>query len=179
MIAVINADLCVGVCLFEALCTVFLSLNICAFRLRFLLSAGLLIVTAQWICKLLLTAELILAYGPVGLLWMLGLLASPVLLLNLFTNFGIPSLAAVVAFLLGGFGLWGASKLVLKVLNPLADVAVDRNLYRQLGLGGIAAALGMVYFSAASPVFGVAIAASIMATLHFLLLHRCRERSSM
>ncbi|MBY6031559.1 hypothetical protein KUV59_00080 [Marinobacter daepoensis] len=133
------------------------------------LRSSLTTTNMKEVSRVLLTIEVFVCFAPVAYIWLLSLVAFPVMIM-IFVEGGAPgSLAAPIATILGGPGLLGAGALFVALDSGKLMIS-KRKLWVFLVSGWIASAIGasMVGFG------GVAIwaifSAPVLASVHFLYL---------
>lgn len=125
----------------------------------------------MWI-RLLVVIELVIGYGVVFYMWVLGVIALPLVLFTMFLGAGFSALPLVLAVFFGGFALWGVMQLVMKIFDPafnIADIIVIR-FYLCLGLSAFAIIIEYVKFnlSYSFVIFGP----PLFVTAHLIYLER-------
>ena len=118
--------------------------------------------------------EAIICFAPVVYLWLLSLIAFPMMLLAFLSGAGIESLLGPAATIFGGIGLFGAGALFVsldgsKVLVPWSKLRFC------LVCGSVASFLGLLTLGLKEPVIWMIFTLPVVAYCHFLLLWKSRQ----
>ena len=121
--------------------------------------------------KILLLIELVIGFGLILYFWLLGLILSPVLVVNIFSG-DVGSLFSFSAFVLGAFGLWGMLQLVMKILSHDTAVTAPARLKILLGCGYVAIFIAVFAFGAVASIESLAFLLPVLVATHFVYLCR-------
>ena len=121
--------------------------------------------------RALLTIEVFVCFAPVTYIWVLSLVAFPVMIMIFFEGGGAASLAGPVATILGGLGLLGAGALFVS-LDSGQLVISRQKLWVFLVSGWIASVIGISMFGFGGVATWAIFAAPVLASVHFLYLWR-------
>ena len=131
----------------------------------------------QVIRKILLLLELLIGFGLLVYLWLLALTMSPILVVNLIEG-NISTAPLLIAFILGGFGLWGMLLLSMKVVSPTAEIGAPVRLKFLLICGYLAifVAIAIFGFSSSGTVLFFVLPTAVAT--HFIFMGRKYLRES-
>jgi hypothetical protein len=121
--------------------------------------------------KILLILELIVGFGLLLYFWLLGLIMSPLLAVNLASG-DIEALLPLAAFILGGIGLWGMLQLSLRVISPTTTVSPPERLKKFLACGYVAIFIALGVFGVASNPETLIFILPLVVATHFIYISR-------
>lgn len=122
--------------------------------------------------KTALIIETIIGFGVPVFTWFLGISMSPFLILWVVEVGGIEMVAAVLAIVLGGIGLWGMLQLAVKVIEPHSRVATPRKLLSCVVCGLLAVSIATVIFDFGPEGSSLIFLPPVLVSAHFLFLAR-------
>lgn len=122
--------------------------------------------------KVAILLEALAGFALPVYIWLLGLIVSPLFVVQLVADGDFRAGVPLVAMIFGGVGLWGVLQLAVKVMEPEANVARGKRLRVYIAFGFISLGVAALFIGFEPGWFGFVFLPPALVAVHFVFLTR-------